>query len=197
MRTRVKPNRIALTLSLVLAPLTLAVTEREARALGPIDLEAGVKAGVGTNPESTGPNPYGVGLGARAGVGIFHLYLGATAIHYFGGSFDFPAPISTKVDYSSTLFGVELGYTISAIPLVDIRPQIGLGSASFSASSNGTSSSTSKFYLEPGLTVIVPLGLLFVGADANALIVPGVDTPAGTSKSYTSFTLHGQLGIRL
>jgi len=181
-----------------LCALATLTQTSDAHALGPIDLEAGLKAGVATNPNSDGPNPYGFGLGARGGVQLFNVYLGLSGIHYFGGSFTFPAPISTKVDYSSTLLGAEVGYTITALPIINIRPQIGLGNASFSASANDVSTSTSKFYLEPGITVLIPLGLIYVGADGNALIVPSVDAPEGSSsKTFTSFTLHGQLGIRI
>jgi hypothetical protein len=178
-----------------LATLTRA---EDASALGPIDLEAGLKVGVGTNPDSNGPNPYGFGLGARGGIQLFHLYLGVSGIHYFGGSFTLPDKGVTKIDYSSTLVGAEVGYTITGIPLIDIRPQLGIGDATFSADSNGATSSTGKLYLEPGVTVLIPLGLLYVGADGNALIVPSVDSPTGTSsKTFTSFTLHGQLGLRI
>jgi hypothetical protein len=187
-------GRLRLTVPVLLA---VAALEGEAHALGPIDLEAGAKVGVGTNPNSNGPNPYGFGLGVRGGVGIFSVYAGLSAVHYFGGSLELPPPIGAKVDYSSTLVGGELGYTITAIPLIDIRPQVGLGSANFSSTLSGTTTSESKLYIEPGLTVLVPLGLLFLGADANALIIPDVPAPGGGTKTYTSATLHGQIGIRL
>jgi hypothetical protein len=197
-------RRLRLALPLAAALCAFFAAEDDAQALGPVDLEVGAKVGVGTNPDSKGPNPYGFGIGARGGVQLFKLYAGVNVVHYFGGSLELPiaapttgAPSSVKIDYSSTLFGGELGYTISVIPLIDIRPQMGVGSATFAATSSGITSSTGKLYLEPGLTVIVPLGLLFVGADANALIVPSIDAPEGGSKTYTSFTLHGQIGIRL
>lgn len=59
-------------------------------------------------------------------------------------------------------------------------------------------------YLEPGLTVLIPIGLLYVGADVNALIVPDVDTSRGvraalapSSETFTSLSAHGQIGLRL
>jgi hypothetical protein len=188
-----------------LATLTQA---GDAHALGPIDLEAGVKVGVGTNPDSSGPNPYGFGLGGRAGVQLFNVYLGLSAIHYFGASLTLPAPqggtnlppeTGGTIDFSSTLLGAEVGYTITALPIINIRPQIGIGNASFSASQDNQSSSTSKLYLEPGVTLLVPLGLLYLGADGNALIVPSVTSPepGASSKTFTSFTLHAQIGIRI
>lgn len=183
-----------LALAVVFAGSLALSTEKSAHALGPVDVEAGLKAGVGTNPDSNGSNPYGFGLGGRAGVNIFNVYLGASAIHYFGSSESAPGG---SADISSTLIGGELGYTITAIPVIQIRPQLGIGSASYSL--DGTvlgikaSTSDSHLYLEPGVTVLVPLGLLYVGADANALIVPDVGP---NSDTYTSLTLHGQVGVR-
>jgi hypothetical protein len=175
-------------------------SEREAHALGPIDLEAGLKVGFATNPNSDANfNPFGFGLGARAGIQIFSLYLGGNAMHYFGGS---TTAAGLDVSESMNELGGEVGYTIGFIPLLQIRPQIGFGDAILSAEVANVSQSKGYFYLEPGLTVLVPLGLLYVGADANALLLPSVDsgtdaTGKTTTKTYTSFTLHAQVGIRL
>lgn len=190
-----------LACSLAVCGGLLWASERDAKALGPIDLEAGLKIGAGTKPNYE-PNPFGFGIGGRAGVSLFNLWLGASAMHYFGGS----DTLSTgKVEVNTNLLGGEIGYTIGAIPFLQIRPQIGLGDAWFNQSLGSIDKSNSNFYLEPGLTVLIPFGLVFVGADANALIVPGVDTSAlaggaGTSddkKTLTSFTIHGQIGIRI
>ena len=87
--------------------------------------------------------------------------------------------------------------TRERVPLQWAATQIGLGSASLEGTTSGITSTTGKLYLEPGVTVIVPFGLLFVGADANALIIPSVTSSSDGSKTtYTSFTLHGQIGIR-
>jgi hypothetical protein len=187
--------RLTRHLACLLALLVgLSLVTREAHALGPIDLELGAKVGAGSKPESNAPNPYGFGLGGRAGISIFHLYAGGSAIHYFGGSTDTAVG---KLDVSSTLLGGELGYTITALPIIQLRPQMGLGSATFSSSLGGTDSSSGHLYLEPGLTVLIPILLLYVGADANALIVPGVDQTSGGTKTLTSLTLHAQVGIVL
>lgn len=182
-----------LAVAAVVAVSALGFSERSAHALGPVDLEVGAKVGVATNPDSNFANPYGIGLGARAGVGILGFYGGLSAIHYFGSSDEL---LGAKYDVSSTLLGVEAGYTISALPVVQIRPQLGLGNASFSSSAGGSSSSKSYLYLEPGVTALVPLGLVYVGADLNLLAVPGVDY-GNDSKTYTSLSFHAQVGIRL
>jgi len=169
-------------------------SEREAHALGPIDLEAGLKVGVGTSPDSKLPyNPLGFGLGARAGVQLFSLYLGGSAVHYFGGT---TSVLGHDVGSDANLLGGEIGYTIGAIPFLQIRPQVGGGDAIIGPKGDSTGNSKGYFYLEPGLTVLIPLGLLYVGADANLLWIPGTDGSLDT-KAWTSFTIHGQVGIRI
>lgn len=175
------------------AVATLGATERDAHAIGPVDIEAGARVGVGTNPDSDGPNPFGLGLGGRAGVSIFHVYGGLSAIHYFGSSSQIPTPAGTfESKYSSTLLGVELGYSITAIPRLTIRPQLGIGNAAFSFGDL----SSSHLYLEPGVTALVSLGLLYIGADLNLLAIPGVDRGSNDSKTFTAFTAHGQIGVQ-
>jgi len=191
------PLRTSVSLSLLVTALlaTSVGLESPAHALGPIDLEAGLRVGAATNPDADLPaNPLGFGVGGRAGVGVFGLYGGVSAMHYLGGSGDVgPATI----DYSATLVGFEAGYTIKSLPVVNLRPQLGVGSATLSASGANVDSSEGHLYLEPGLTAIVPIGLFFVGADVNALFLPGVDRLGGDSTTYVSFTMHGQLGLRL
>lgn len=181
------------------AVAAIGASERDAHALGPVDLEVGARVGVGTNPDSAGPNPFGFGIGGRAGVSIFHIYGGLSAIHYFGTSKDLAGPgtaagvfSTTSVTYSSTLLGVEAGYSITGIPHLTLRPQLGIGNASFSFGD----ASQSHLYLEPGLVALITLGLLYVGADTNLLAIPGVDQGNNETKTYTSFTIHGQIGIQ-
>jgi hypothetical protein len=174
---------------------------REAHALGPIDLEIGARAGIGTDPVSNndGPNPLGFGLGGRAGIDFMGFYGGVSLLYYFGGSEDVGVPGETAhVSAHTFMYGLDLGYGIS-LSILTIRPQLGIGNATFSGGSgvsglvNGEASSGSKsnLYLEPGVTGLVSLGLWFVGADANILFFPGLDN------SKASFTLHGQVGIKL
>jgi len=132
-------------------------------------------------------------------VSIYHVYAGISAIHYFGSSADVSGPNTpagtfgtASVDYSTTLIGGELGYSITGIPLLTIRPQIGIGNASFSFGD----ASQSHLYLEPGVVGLINLGLLYVGADANVLVIPSVDQGLNDTKTYTSLTIHGQIGIR-
>lgn len=182
-----------LVAALAVAAVAWTVAERDAQALGPVDLEVGAKLGVGTNPDSRLANSYGFGMGGRAGLTIAHFYGGVSAVHYFGGTKEIAGQ---TIDASSTLLGVEVGYTIKAIPLIRLRPQVGIGNAHYSTSVDTVEGKgDDKLYLEPGLTLVIPLGLLFVGADANALLVPNVDQGDGTSKTLTALTLHAQIGL--
>jgi hypothetical protein len=165
-----------------LASLAILTTTQPAHALGPIDLEIGAKAGVGTNPsgEAGAPNPLGFGLGGRAGVVLFdHLYGGVNLMYYLGGS-------DAGVSFHTLMYGIEAGWGWKLIDILTIRPQVGIGNATFSAGSV----SNSNWYIEPGLTGLVSLGLLFVGADANVLAFPGL------ANSNVAFTFHGQVGVK-
>ena len=172
--------------SSVLGLSTLAVS-RDAHALGPVDLEAGAKVGYATSPVSGGgTNPLGFGVGGRAGLA------------FLGGSTNVPAPNggvvtsagSVSVSTNTLMYGGELGYGIKILDLLTIRPQVGLGNATFSVSGGGQSASSSYYYLEPGVTGLIGLGLLYVGADANVLVLPSLPS------SQAAFTLHAQIGVK-
>lgn len=169
-----------------LASLAVVTTAQPAHALGPIDLEIGAKAGVGTNPASgnNALNPLGFGLGGRAGVVLFdHLYGGVNLMYYLGGS---EGPVSEH----TLLYGLEAGWGWKLVDILTIRPQVGIGNGTFSVSGGPAGASTSNWYLEPGVTGLVSLGLLFVGADANVLAFPGLQN------SNVALTIHGQVGVK-
>ncbi|HEY2515528.1 MAG TPA: hypothetical protein VGI39_31890 [Polyangiaceae bacterium] len=153
----------------------------EAKALGPIDLEVGLKGGYATNPDNVSgiSNGLGPGFGARAGVGIFNLYGGVNVVRYFGEN-----------SLSAWEVGAEVGYSIK-LSILTLRPQVGFGDMlqSVPAQVPGITLGDS-FYLEPGLTALIGLGLLYVGADANALFL----TSAGPSTA--ALTIHGQVGVK-
>jgi hypothetical protein len=194
-----RPVRRALV-SVVAAALGVGAlcTSNDAHALGPLDLEVGLKGGVGSNPESGGPNPLGVGLGGRAGVSIFGFYGGVQAMYYLGGSTNVPNGIggTDSVSVHSLLYGIEAGYSLK-LAILTIRPQIGVGNFTATGSAGGgPSASTSNLYLEPGVTGLISLGLIYVGADINYLILPsfGNGTP-GDSSTVGALTVHGQVGL--
>jgi hypothetical protein len=145
----------------------------------------------------------GFGLGGRGGIGLFGLYAGVEGMYYFGGSQD-------GVKAHSDLYGVDLGYNLK-LPFVTIRPMLGIGNftatGSFGGASVGiiggtsvsvpaASDSKSSLYLQPGVTALVSLGLLYVGADVNALIITDAPQTSGNTGVDVALTVHGQVGVR-
>lgn len=162
-----------------------------ARALGPLDIEAGLKAGGGTGPLSGEPNALGFGLGGRAGASFAGYYGGANVVYYFGQS---GTVENLSVSEHALLYGVEVGYGLTFLDLLTLRGLLGVGN--FTLSYTGVSN-ISSLYLEPNLTALVSLGLFYVGADAGALLLPALSDPGHPSASLVAaFTGHGQLGIK-
>jgi hypothetical protein len=194
-----QPMRTTIRVSALSLAVAAALFAPEARALGPLDLEVGAKAGVGTTPggvPSGYPNPLGFGLGARAGVSIIGLYGGLSFMYYFGGSSNVQIPtgagvISVSESVNSLLYGVEGGYGTKLGPLA-LRGTVGIGNIGTTASASGVSQTQNGLYIEPGVTGIFSIGIWFVGADANVLVLPSY---AGGSSLEAAFTLHGQFGV--
>jgi hypothetical protein len=158
-----------------------------ASALGPVDIEVAARGGYGTSPFANDPvNALGGGVGLRAGISVFNVYLGATGIYYFGGRVTLPVAFSD----TSVLLGGELGYNIK-VSILTLRPQVGLGNYAVRVDVGGASTLNNNWYLEPGVAGLVKIGSLWlVGADANVLVLPGM--PA----NQAAFTVHGQVGIQ-
>jgi len=182
-----------------LTSIAVVTSTRTAHALGPIGIEVAAKAGAATNPYGGGGtiNPLGFGLGGRAGVVLMdHLYGGINVMYYLGGSGpDYSGSNPTgSVSAHTLMYGVEAGWGFQLIEILTIRPQVGLGNATFSFSGDTTGvayeNSPSKLYVEPGVTGLLSLGTLFVGADANVLLMPGLE------QSNAVFTAHGQVGVK-
>jgi hypothetical protein len=192
-------TRTPLLLAAFAAAALACTVTRDARALGPVDLEIGLKAGAGSTPSnipSSSPNPLGFGLGGRAGVGLFGFYGGVQAMYYFGGQTD-------GISVHSAQYGGELGYNLK-IAILTIRPQLGIGN--FTATTSGAvsaggvtisgSGSQSSLYLEPGVTGLVSLGTFYVGADVNALLLTSMPQSGGGNGLDVAITAHGQVGVR-
>lgn len=148
---------------------------RNAHALGPIDIEVAGAAGVGFEPADLKVNPYGFGVGARAGVNLGGLYGGARVAYYIG-----------QASLDVTQLGVELGYGPTIGPLL-VRGGAGIGH--FTA--GGSIASTSTYlYIAPNLTALVriPTSIVFVGADIEYTIVTGDST-------WNSPAAHAQVGV--
>jgi hypothetical protein len=72
-------------------------------------------------------------------------------------------------------------------------PSSALTSLSSSASTPDTISIT-NVYLQPGVTAILSSGTIFVGANANMLIVPGISY-SGDQTTWIAYGLQGELGL--
>jgi hypothetical protein len=195
---------------LLLLVLCALAFSREARALGPADIEVGARVGAASNPVGGGfPNPLGGGAGARAGVSFLGFYAGVSGVYYFGESGKLKEEyangeiLSGSVSVQSFLCGGELGYGITISRLLVLRAQLGLGddiifaSGAESESDRYTNSifllpvsgTTQYLYLEPGLTALLEVGKLYAGIDVNALILPSgpsMSPPTGGSWSANS-----------
>ena len=196
------------TASLLLSALFfvfLFFRSTEAHALGPLDVEVGARLGYATNPNSDVGNPLGTGVGARGGIELFHrLYAGVNAMYYFGTSQNTPLGVEQQSTHS-LLLGFELGYSLH-VSILTIRPQLGIGEANITsfAQFNSAAENTAVIpnnsvtythtYLEPGLVALINVGIVYVGADANILVITGANEADGNA--YTSFAFGAQAGLR-
>lgn len=177
--------------------LATTLSFREAHARSPFGVEVGAEIGYGTSPNNAAVNPLGVGFGGRAGITLFGLYAGAEAVYYLGSG------DGNGGQYHALQLGGQLGYGIKA-GTVTLRPQVGAGDLYLYGSLAGLTSpalpTVNCLYVEPGAALLVSAGRVFLGFDANALILPS--EPAWnqsfllTSSLTVAFTAHGQIGLR-
>ncbi len=132
----------------------------EAHAIPPVNVEAGFVVGYATNPGTreplygfAGPNPLGVGFGARGGLEFSnHIYAGVNVINYFGATTQYNGD---ALHESTLLVGLDVGYSVH-LAFLTIRPQAGLGEAtitsidylgpSFEGTEQAFTSSTTHLY---------------------------------------------------
>jgi hypothetical protein len=177
----------------LLVTLTIALSSKEAHALGPIGIEVGAQVGYGASPGGAAVNPLGVGLGGRAGITFFNIYAGGKIMDYIGSG------DTVGGQYHAIQYGGEIGYGFS-ISVLTIRPQIGVGNISLSGSNRPDLPSGSSLYLEPGAVALITIGIVYFGADASALMITNEPAIGGAgnvqvTNFQTGFTAHGQLGI--
>jgi hypothetical protein len=131
---------------------------------------------------------YGLGFGVRGGYTLpMNVYIGGTFVYHLGKS---ESTAFGDEKFNIYYFGVEGGYDLAAGPLV-VRPYLGLGDATATASIGGISASDSKLALWPGATALFPIGPLSVGADVRYVIVTGSSSTDanGNSSSANAFSL--------
>jgi len=152
----------------------------EAHALGPIEIEVAGEGGWATMTDAGSTNVFGPHIGGRGGVTIFSYYLGLQGLKYFGQN-----------NLSAVQLGGQLGYQFK-LPgdILRIRPRVGLGQMTI----DGPNASDSHFYLEPGITGIIPLGpVFFIGADA-AWLIPALDQ--ASSGLHSGPALRAEIGVK-
>jgi len=150
-----------------------------------MSLYAGLLGGYGFTPEKHAVQPYGVGLGAAAGVTLpsIPIYLGARLLWFLGATGHTGVPTTSTTGMATNLnvelsqsyltYGVDLGYDAELGPLV-LRPGLGIGSARLNSNTVGTTGvkatlHDSTLYLSPALALLFKPGLLFIGAEARYL----------------------------
>lgn len=150
-----------LTVAATLVPLTTTST---ASALPLLTISGSARGLYGSPTGDTELNPYGVGLGLRAGVTLpASLYLGASYDYFFGES-----DTGGALDVSSSLqqFMGRVGYDLGLGPLT-LRPQLGFGVAQASSELGPVEDTASEFVLAPAVEFSFGLGLLSLGAEVS------------------------------
>jgi hypothetical protein len=140
----------------------------DASALPLLTLSASLRGLYGTASGDPDVNPYGPGLGLRAGITLpTSLYLGASLDYFFGESDEIAG-----VDVNASLLQVlaNVGYDAGLGPLT-LRPSVGLGLAQSNAEIGPLDDSKSNFALSPGAEAIVGLGLLSVSGEVRYNLV--------------------------
>jgi hypothetical protein len=202
-----QPMRTTIQVSALFIGVAAALVAHDALAVGPVDIEIGARVGYGAAPGGTsnGPNPLGFGVGGRAGVSILGLYGGISGIYYLGESKDVSSGgASASFKAHSVLLGLEAGYGSKLGPL-SLRATVGIGNieSDYTGGAMGGGvtltippGSNNGLYIEPGVTGVIGFGLWFVGADANALILPDYPGYDGSKTLEAAFTVHGQVGVK-
>jgi hypothetical protein len=144
----------------------------DASALPLLTLSASLRGLYGSAFGDPEANPYGPGVGVRAGVTLpTSLYLGASLDYFFGESIEIAGG-----DLNQSLLQVlaNVGYDAGLGPLT-LRPSIGLGLAQSNLEIGPRDESESNFVLSPGAEAIVGLGLLSVSGEVryNKVFVDG------------------------
>ena len=186
-------KKVVLLLSAAAVGLALASVASPAHALGPIGVELGAKLGGGSNLGGASTSPlYFPAVGGRGGITYHGFYGGVSMIAYAGQSVAV-ASRAGGTSAHSLLYGVEGGYGVTFLEHITLRAQVGLGNAEIGYGDT----SSSYFYLEPGVLVMARLAVVFVGVDLNMLIVPAGPAYHGTGEHGfdTAVTSHLQLGV--
>lgn len=143
-------------------------------------ISAGLLVGYGFSFEQGDMNRLGLGFGVRGGYTFdFGIYAGAKFVYYLGGE------ETTKTSNIMTV-GVEGGYKLELDPVFFLPSlELGLSMLMFDDSTGILDESSNDFYLAPGLAVIYPIDMIFVGLDLSIPIILKDPTISGLSLMAT------------
>jgi hypothetical protein len=196
------------------APLVLMV--RDASALGPVDVEVAALGSYGTNPSTTSAtNPLAFGVGARAGASMFGVYAGAEVAYSFGSgsSLLYDARYNDRLTQHAVKIGGEVGYSFR-VAFLTIRPRLGAGDLLVSTAATKLGppcpcdmivfappvpSTQSDLYLEGAVGAFTPipgLDAVFVGLDAEFLVLPNPMYGECCDELETAFTFDAEVGLK-
>lgn len=179
-----------------------------AEASSGVHLELGGVLSYVTPPIRGGANPFGVGLGGRAGIRWSGVYVGIDIVDFLGET-------DVDITYAAMLYGLDVGYgfSVPAWPGANwvLRPQLTLGDAavSFSNPNSGadvvTSASGSagsdtitvnSLFVAPALRLQLESPAVFVAFEGSILVLPGIAYGGAEATTWISYGSTLELGVR-
>jgi hypothetical protein len=175
MNASYKTLALAALLTFIAAPTRAGETEDEYQAIANIGYAVAFPTG------NLRRNPYGFHTGGRLGYvfSAIPLYVGGQFEYFFGETLN-----STGNPSNYIAGGVEAGFDITINEWVVLRPSAGVGLGALQGSlGTGTVTGNTEFgvYISPGMSVLVPLAILLVGADVRGFIAPNKGHVSGMS----------------
>ncbi|HXX67097.1 MAG TPA: hypothetical protein VEK07_07945 [Polyangiaceae bacterium] len=176
----------------------------------PVAVEVGTRVGGATSPTGP-PDPFAFEAGGRADVMLAHFYAGFSFMFSLGSASDSscvgPVIVACSTNAGmisasahSMRYGAQAGYDIALWKRFSLRPEVGIGTASFRQTSpaqilfdgmlSSLDASANKLYAEPSIAGLFAFGHLFVGADAGAVVLPTLP------HSSAALEAHAQVGLR-
>lgn len=185
----------------------------------PIDWEIATTLGYVSPPIRGGTNPFGVGIGGRAGLSAFGLYAGITIVDFLGGR-------DVSLSDRSLLIGGEFGYGGTVYTYerqhfkIVLRGLVGVGNAAVSHDDpalaqntkpdivttasgrtiNGSSPSTTvtanNIYVRPTLSLMFIHQWQYVAIEGDVLVVPGISYGGADPSTWIAYGTQLHLGAR-
>jgi hypothetical protein len=184
-------------------PLVFFALEHDAAASGPVDVAVALRTGF-ASPIGAEDNPFGPGVGGRAGVTFRNAYVGAS-IMYYAGVYVSPGEGFNAQGVQGVhtfLYGAELGYGFVVVGardpsydpfltpwletpkephwVVAVRPQLGIGyRVTYYTGDTSFGDDPGQFnqrglYLEPAIVGEAKWGMLLLAADVGVVVSPGM-----------------------